>query len=259
MSTHFIPFPHDKLFKVALGQTPVAQEFFRRHLAPELLKRLDLTTLTLENTSFVDDNYKATEADLIYKVKLDGATAYLFALFEQQTTVVQDMAFRLEVYKLRVIERHHKQCPETPLPVVISLVLYTGSTPWSAPRELFSLFGEQESLARELWAQPYTLIDVCRIADDELLRDELSGIVQYVFKYRKNQRDFKQFIDTVVSRAENLEKTYPQAASLINALIRYIMDGIEAPNKEDLAALLQKARDSSSTLIRGNIMTFAQQ
>jgi predicted transposase/invertase (TIGR01784 family) len=259
MAVNSISFPNDKLFKVAMSQPQVAREFFERHLPKEILKRLNLSTLTLENTSFISETYKASEADLIYRVQLDGNTAYLYLLMEQQTTVDQNMPFRLQVYTLRVMENHLKQHPSDPLPVVLPLVLYTGTAPWTAPLTIFPLFGEQAELARSVWGAPYTLIDVCRIEDNDLLRDQLSGIVQYAFKYRKNQRDFKQFIETVVSQIEIIEKTYPIAATLINALVRYIIDGIQEPDKEDRALLLQKAQDSSSTILRGNIVTFAQQ
>jgi predicted transposase/invertase (TIGR01784 family) len=260
MTTGFLHNPHDKLFKLSMEQPLVAQEFFARHLPPDLLKRLDLTTLHSETNSFVDDIYKATAADLVYSLKLDDATAYFYLLFEQQSEVAQDMAFRLQVYKLRIIENHRKQHPDDPLPVVFPLVLYTGEDPWTAPREIFPLFGDQEALARSLWDQPYVLIDVCRIQDNDLLQDQLSGLVQYVYKYRKNQRDFKQFIETVIAKAEEIEKVYPMATQLIGAVIRYIIDGIQEPgNDADRALLIQKAQASSSTTVRGDIMTFAQQ
>jgi predicted transposase/invertase (TIGR01784 family) len=259
MTINFIPFPNDKLFKAAMGQPLVAKEFFKRHLPAEILEHLDFSTLKLEKNSFIDDQYKATEADLLYSIQLDKQKAYLYVVFEQQTTVDHDMAFRLQIYTLRALENHRKQYPHDPLPIVFPLVLYTGNAPWTAALDIFPLFGEQAALARHLWNQPYTLIDVCRIEDDDLLRDQLSGLVQYVFKYRKNQRDFKQFVETVVKQIEIIEKTYPSAAALISALVRYIIDGIQEPDKEDRALLLQKAQESSSTILRGNIVTFAQQ
>ena len=259
MTTSFIQCPHDKLFKVTMSQPVVAKEFFQRHLPTDILKRLDLSTLKLENKSFIDDVYKSTEADLIYSIQLDNLTAYLYLLFEQQTSVDKDMAFRLHIYTVRMMENHRKQYPNDPLPVVLPLVLYTGTASWTAPREIFPLFGDQAELARRVWNQPYLLIDVCRIKDDELLQDQLSGLVQYVFKYRKNQRNFEYFIDTVIAQTERIEQEYPAAPSLINALIRYIMDGIQEPGNEDRALLIKKAQTSSSTTLRGNVMTFAQQ
>ncbi len=48
----------------------VASDFFKEHLPAVLLSKLDLTTLSLQKSTFIDEAYQATEADLLYSVKL---------------------------------------------------------------------------------------------------------------------------------------------------------------------------------------------
>lgn len=106
--------PHDKLFKLAMTEIAVAEEFFNAHLPEDIRQKIDLTTLKWENNTFIDSAYKETEADVVYSVKSGNSTAYLYLLTEQQSSVDTMIAFRLLRYTIRIIEFHLKQHPGTP-------------------------------------------------------------------------------------------------------------------------------------------------
>lgn len=77
MSSSVIHQPHDKFFKLSLGELRVANEFFLEHLPATVLAKINLNTLKLENHSFIDDSYKNTEADIVYSVNMGNTKAYL--------------------------------------------------------------------------------------------------------------------------------------------------------------------------------------
>lgn len=163
------------------------------------------------------------------------------------------MAFRLWVYTTRLMEQHLKQYPDKPLPVVYSLVVYTGEKPWDAPLDIFALFGEQQSLARELLLKPYQLIDVQRL-DDSALRQQLwNGVVEFVLKYR-NIRDFGRFLETLLPWLSELEQH--AGGQLARQVLYYVIDGLEADNT---GLLLEKSQQHLSTSLREDMMTLAQQ
>lgn len=193
--TKIIHQPNDKLFKKSFSDIRVAKDFFLAHLPSALLQKIDLDTLKKQPHSFIDNSFKSTEADIIYQAKLGDSYAYLYLLCEHQSVVEQVMAFRLLVYMIRIIELHREQHPKSSLPIVYPIVIYTGEPLWSAPREIFELFFEKE-LAKQLWLQPYQLIDVCRISDDELRQEFWSGLVAFVFKHRKVQ-DLANFLKII--------------------------------------------------------------
>jgi predicted transposase YdaD len=60
--------PHDKLFKAVFSDPANAAAHFRRYLAPAVVGLLDLDAATLQNVSFVDDELRSKEADLLYEV-----------------------------------------------------------------------------------------------------------------------------------------------------------------------------------------------
>ena len=80
--------PHDKLFKLSMKDIRVARAFFKNHLPVDILEQLDLDTLKWESNSFVDDAFKATEADVVYSLKQGTEVAYLYLLCENQSGVI---------------------------------------------------------------------------------------------------------------------------------------------------------------------------
>jgi len=247
--------PNDKLFKLALEEPAVAEEFFNAHLPKKILEKIDLATLKFENHSFIDPIYKETEADVLYSVKSGDSTAYLYLLVEQQSSVDPMMAFRLLVYIVRIMERHIKQNPGGKLPLVLPMVVYAGDDPWDAPLEIFPLFGELEALARETFYKPCQFFDVSRVSDEVLREQILSGLVAFTLKYRK-MADFKRFLETLMPWVHEVEIQGRHGASLNRIVLKYVIARIQQGDKE---LLVQEARQHLSPQLQGEIMTIAQQ
>ena len=254
MTTDIIHSPHDKFFRTTMIQIRVAREFFESHLPPELLQQVDLSTLKIEKETFVTDAFKASEADLVYSVKLNNnATAYLYLLCEHLSGVDKLVAFRLLVYQMEVMKLHQEQHPNDPLPIVIPLVLYTGKNRWTASLDIFPLFGEQEELARSLWPPAYQLIDVHRLTDDELMRRNFDGLMEYAFKHAKT-RDVEKFLSTLFSRLnEAAQGDLQQAISLGQTMVFYISNINKAFDRKILHNIAEKYLKKP---IGGKIMTF---
>jgi predicted transposase YdaD len=62
--------PHDKFFRLSMGEPKVVTEFFTEHLPPTVLEKMNLASLKLENRTFIDDAYKDTEADVVYSTQM---------------------------------------------------------------------------------------------------------------------------------------------------------------------------------------------
>ncbi|MGE3920733.1 MAG: Rpn family recombination-promoting nuclease/putative transposase [Gammaproteobacteria bacterium] len=112
--------PEDKFFKQSLSDIRVAKDFFEEHLPPAILNQLDLNSLKLQNQTFIDEAYKNTEADIVYKANFNQQSGFIYTLLEHQSKTDHYMALRLLSYCLRIIEQHRKQNPKKPLPIVYS-------------------------------------------------------------------------------------------------------------------------------------------
>lgn len=248
--------PHDKFFRLSLGEPNVAIEFFKEHLPSTVLEKINLNTLKLENKSFIDTNYKSTEADVVYSTKVNNSTLYLYLLCEHQSTVDRWMAFRLWIYLTRLMEAHRKQNLEQPLPLVHSMVIYTGEEPWNAPLDIFSLFGEYATLAKNWLMQPYQLLNIHQIPDDEMRKRKWCGVVEFALK-NKTIINFKNFLNTLLPWLQELEKSDLLAGSSFSKIVlKYVLRGVEA---QDFDFFIKNIQEYLSPQMGDEIMTLEQE
>lgn len=238
-----------------MGEWQVAYEFFNQHLPLTVLEKLNMQTLKLENHSFIDEHYKSSEADVIYSVTMGNAKSYLFLLCEHQSTVDPLIAFRLWVYMIRLMEMHLKQNSVQALPFIYPLIIYTGQDVWNAPLDLFSLFGDQQILAREWLLKPFQLLDIQKIKDDEILQRRWCGLVEFALKYRQ-VRDFKKFLKNLLPWIREIEKIDSSGFSLGKNVLKYVLDGTEA---KDFKVFANGIREYLSPELGDEIMTLAQE
>ena len=138
--------PHDKLFKLALGDRSTAISMFRTFLPGKFTRHLDWCTAALQPGSYVDQEFKATQSDILYHVKSRGSEALLYILFEHQTTEDPWLALRLLGYKVRIWNDYRKAQPTARgLPVVIPLVLAQTQRGWTSSTRFASLFPAGQS------------------------------------------------------------------------------------------------------------------
>jgi hypothetical protein len=177
---------------------------------------------------------------------------------EQQTEVDTRMAFRLWRYAVRLMELHIRQHPDGPLPPVYTLVVYSGQEPWTAPLEIFPLFGNQEAWAREWLFKPYQLIDLQRLDDEDLQKHLGSGLLEFALKYR-TIRNLASFLETLLPWVDQLEKKWSQAGIFLgHVVLEYVLDGVNS-HANEIEIFIEKVNRYLTGKLRGEVMTLAQQ
>ena len=163
--------PNDKLLKATFSVPENARAFFENHLPKELAAALDWTSLALEPCSFIDPQLTSSESDLLFHITLHQSDAFLYLLFEHQSSEDPRMALRLLSYILRIWERFaQNHPPPAKLPAIIPIVLAQGKRPWKTSTRLEDLIDLPPSVAQILrpW-QPtlaYHLLELVRIPYD---------------------------------------------------------------------------------------------
>ncbi len=247
--------PHDKLFRLSMEEPRVAYEFLSAHLPGNLLKLINLRLLKLENHSFIDESYKATEADIVFSASLGETNAYIYLLLEHQSKIDPLIAFRLLVYRVRLMERHLKQYPDQPLPLIYPFVVYNGDQPWKASVDLFALFGEHGKLAKEWLTSPARLLDIQKLPDEDLSRRQWSGLIEFALKNRRII-DFKGFLDKFLPWIHTIERTDAAGFSLGKIVIKYVLNGADTKGRE---LFLEKMHQYLSPQLGVEVMTLAQE
>ena len=125
-----------------------------------------------------DEALKARHTDLLFKAQArDGSKrgAFVYLLFEHQSTEQPQMVFRLYCYMANIWRRHMETTKSAlPLPPIVSLVLYNGARRRRAARTLHELVEPLGTLAPRIPQFEMVLTDL-GACSDELLGVETSA------------------------------------------------------------------------------------
>ncbi|MEM7180924.1 MAG: Rpn family recombination-promoting nuclease/putative transposase [Spirochaetota bacterium] len=122
---------HDKFFKNILAEKENASDFLQHYLSSKLICDIDLDSLQIEENSFIDEKLKEKSSDLLFKMKLQNKTAYIYTLFEHKSYPDKYTSMQLHKYTHAIWERHLQQNKyRGKLPIVIPIVFYHGKRKW---------------------------------------------------------------------------------------------------------------------------------
>jgi len=126
--------PHNAFFRATFGQPRIAASLLRAVLSPDLAARIDFGALEARPEHFVDPKLSDRETDLLFRAPIDGNDAFVYLLFEHQSSVERMMAWRVLQYMVRIWDRWRRDHPRAAcLPLIVPVVIYHGRRRWSAP------------------------------------------------------------------------------------------------------------------------------
>ena len=126
--------PHDKLFKEIESIKENAEDLIRGTFPANLLERIDLGSLKLDNNSYIDENLQEYFSDLVYECKYTGkVTIKISLLFEHKSYVPDFINLQLLKYILGIWEAQIKQKKKPQ--IIIPMVFYHGKIGRASCRE----------------------------------------------------------------------------------------------------------------------------
>jgi predicted transposase/invertase (TIGR01784 family) len=161
---------HDTAYKQLFSHPRMIEDLLRGYVTEEWVSEIDFSTLERVADSFISDDFREREDDVIWRVRWGERWLYLYLLIEFQSTVDRFMAVRLLTYiglLYQDILRAHRPGRHEYLPPVLPIVLYNGEERWWARTELAQLQEPHlpQSLARFQPDLRYLLLDESRLAD----------------------------------------------------------------------------------------------
>ena len=168
--------PHDSLFRAVFSDPATAVGFVRAYLPESVSAELQWSTLALRNNTFIDDELRDSESDLLFAInRQSGRSAWLYVLLEHQSTPSHWLRYRLLKYCCRIWDRDRDQSPkESELRPIVPLVFYQGAQPWKHSTEFSELFAEEVRVWPWLPRFRHLLIDQSN-APVETIAGELKG------------------------------------------------------------------------------------
>ena len=127
-------------------------------VANDLVERLDFSRLEQVNQTFIPDNLRKQESDVLYLVPFHSeelGEVWIYVLIEHQSTPSDVMGFRILFYMTQIWDAQRRRWEDNKIPQtqwrfrpILPIVLYTGSKSWESPIKLEALMDVPEELRR---------------------------------------------------------------------------------------------------------------
>lgn len=168
---------HDNAYKSLFSHPPVVEDFLRGFVHEDWVAEVDFATLEKMSGSYVTDDLRDREDDIVWRVRCNGEWLYVYLLLEFQSSNDPWMALRILVYTgllyQDLIKRGEVIAPGQ-LPPVFPAVIYNGLPRWTAAREVAELIQAlPTSLQGYIPRQRYYLLDEGRLPATALSHDNL--------------------------------------------------------------------------------------
>jgi len=128
---------HDHSYKHLFAHKRMVKDLIEGFIQEPLVKRLDFSTLEHCNGSYVSDDLREREDDMVWRVRCGkNKWVYVYVLLEFQSTVDWFMAIRVMAYIYLLYQdliKSKKMKKGQKLPIVLPIVLYNGDKEWTAP------------------------------------------------------------------------------------------------------------------------------
>ena len=147
--------PHDALFRGVFADPKRAGELLRSVLHESIVAATDWSKLERVDTSFVDEELRDHQADLLFRAKVSGRTCYFYIVFEHKSGRARFAVFQLLRYVIRIWEQCRTDDPAaTHLPLVLPILVHTGDGQWASPSTLAELLDTDGAPEGLLAVQP---------------------------------------------------------------------------------------------------------
>lgn len=200
---------HDKTFKEILKSSYEMTDFLKTFIGLEV----NSENLKIYNSSFITNNYKRRESDILYKDIIQNT----FYLIEHQSTVNIDMPRRILEYSTELMREIKKNKIELKNPLIVPIVIYTGKQPWNIPTNFSDTQTFNSSNKSFVINQIYKLIDIHAYSIDKLKNIHNKISYMLLIEKCKNHLELAQTLEYIAIHA-NTSNT----KEWVNNLVTYV-------------------------------------
>lgn len=159
--------PHDIFFKEVFSDRERIVDLINGIFPDKLKSNINLTTLDLDNTSYVDEKLKESFSDLVYNCQYKNKIKIKISLlFEHKSYVPAYPHLQLLKYMTGIWDIQIKQ--KEKITPVIPVILYHGDQEWKQNAFASYFTGIDDVLAPYIPDNDYILIDLSSYSDEEL-------------------------------------------------------------------------------------------
>ena len=232
---------HDHSYKLLFSHPEMVADLIRGFVREEWVEHLDFSSLEKVSGSYIADDLREREDDVIWRVRWGQEWLYVYLLIEFQSTVDRFMAVRILAYLGLLYQdliRMGQLAAGGRLPPVLPIVLYNGSRRWDAPVEVADLVvPAPKGLDLYCPRLKYLLLDEGVYADSEL--EPLRNLAAALFRMENSRtpKDVERVVASLISWLEAPEQTSLRRAFTVwlkRVFLPGKMPGVEFSSINDL-------------------------
>ncbi|ETR66289.1 MAG: transposase YhgA family protein [Candidatus Magnetoglobus multicellularis str. Araruama] len=236
--------PHAMFFEKVFSRKDVAVDLVQNYLPKEIINDLDLPTLQLENKSFISNELKSSQSDLLFKVLTKDCNAvFIYFLLEHKSFVDRWVMLQLLEYIIQICDEQRainkqkrkeiraknikNEKPENEgidteyLYPIIPVVFYHGKAEWNLKKDFSELFHKGYIYKKYLPDYTFELINTANYSDDQfkgnvILRVSLMALKHFFMN------DFETKVPDLLCLLADLIDQIDSEIGFLEVLLRYL-------------------------------------
>lgn len=194
---------HDNSYKLLFSHPEMVRDLLSGFVHEPWVADLDFNTLEIVSGSYVADDLRDRQDDIVWRLRFKQDWLYLYILLEFQSGVDTHMAVRMLSYLGLLYQDLIKQKQFTPsgkLPPVLPIVLYNGKPRWQAALNVSELIDVPPNKLRDYTPQlKYLLLDEGAVDESGPLA--LRNLSAALFSLEKSQStaNMTQIVTALIS------------------------------------------------------------
>jgi predicted transposase/invertase (TIGR01784 family) len=218
---------HDVGYKYLLSSKKIFLQLLESFVHENWVNQLDASSIEKMDKSYILQDFKQKEADLVYKMNIKDREIIFYVLLELQSTVDFQMPYRLLRYMTEIWRDIVKNTGNQvlaqksfQLPAIVPMVLYNGSGNWTAPLEFKEMLNTPGIFTDHVLNFEYILMDVNRYAKKKLLH--LSNLIGSVFYLDQDVDSLEETRRRLEELLESVRHLSPEEVALFRVWLNQI-------------------------------------
>ncbi len=256
--------PHDRFFRSVFSEKEVALGYLTTFLPDTILSELDLSSLELENNSYINETLQEHFSDIVYRAQFKQNkekksqkkqnAIWLSFLFEHKSYPVEFIYLQLLQYIISVWIHLTKQ--KTQLRLVIPIVVYHGKEEWKLRKMEDYFYLPNKHFKQFLPIFDYILTDLSAISDARISQIRQNVKLFNTLMALKHSRNLRFVLDNLEIILANAEEYLEKQGGLnfFRTVIVYLSSTTNPKKSEFLKSVRQL-----NPKLKKNIMTLYEQ
>ena len=223
-------------------------------VAGELVELIDFSQLAQINRSFIPDNLREQESDLVFSVPLQSESEadelLIYILIEHQSTVDSTMGFRVLFYMTQIWDSQRREWESNNIPKsqwrfrsILPILFYTGDQRWSTPLTLNAVMDLPDLFSRFVPTFDILFLGVKEADEADLTKSDhpLGWLLTVLQKEHADRELLRTVLIEAMSHINTLGEEYAQQRRrAISYLLLLILHRRPTEEHEELRTLVDQ-------------------